>query len=61
MLCIYDKYTEGKYGAHLTRDGKRWQDCSSEITVPGGARHGTVFTPSKKANAAIQAAFTSGR
>jgi hypothetical protein len=57
-LCVYDKYTEGKYGAHVTRDGIRWKDCSSEISVPSGSRHGTIFTPTKKANAAINAAFT---
>jgi len=61
ILCIYDKYTEGKYGAHLTSDGKHWTDCTRDIAVPGGARHGSVFTPSKKANAAIQAAFASIR
>lgn len=58
-LCLYDKYTAGRYGAHITRDGKRWRDCSNDIVVPSGARHGTVFTPSKTANAAIRAAFAS--
>lgn len=58
-LCLYDKYTAGRYGAHITRDGKRWRDCSNDIVVPTGARHGTVFTPSKTTNAAISAAFAS--
>ncbi len=58
LLCIYDKYTEGKYGGHVTQDGRRWKDCSGEIDVPRGARHGTLFSPTKKANAAIRAAFT---
>ena len=58
LLCIYDKYTEGKYGGHISQDGRRWKDCSSEIQVPRGARHGTLFTPTNKANAAIRAAFT---
>jgi hypothetical protein len=58
LLCIYDKYTEGKYGGHVSHDGRRWKDCSSEILVPRGARHGTLFAPTQKANAAIRAAFT---
>jgi hypothetical protein len=58
LLCIYDKYTEGKYGGHVSQDGRRWKDCSGEIDVPKGARHGTLFSPTEKANAAIRAAFT---
>ena len=58
LLCIYDKYTEGKYGGHVSQDGRRWKDCSGAIDVPRGARHGTLFSPTKKANAAIRAAFT---
>lgn len=58
LLCIYDKYTEGKYGGHVSQDGRRWKDCSGAIDVPRGARHGTLFSPTKKANAAICAAFT---
>ena len=58
LLCIYDKYTESKYGGHVSQDGRRWKDCSGEIDVPSGARHGTLFSPTKKANAAIRAAFT---
>jgi hypothetical protein len=61
LLCIYDKYTEGKYGGHVSQDGRRWTDCSGEVHIPRGARHGTVFSPTKKANAAIAAAFTKQR
>lgn len=57
LLCIYDKYTEGRYGAHLSRDAKKWVDVSNKLHVPRGARHGSIITPSPKANAAIQAAF----
>jgi beta-xylosidase len=42
-VVLFDKYTEGKYGAVASKDLVSWTDISSEISVPEGLRHGSVF------------------
>lgn len=47
-IVYFDKYTEHKYGAVASADLINWTDISDKISFPKGARHGTVFTVSKK-------------
>ncbi|WP_343670363.1 glycoside hydrolase family 43 protein [Chitinophaga sp.] len=47
-LIYFDKYTEHKYGAISSADGKEWKDISDKISLPKGIRHGTIFTVSEK-------------
>lgn len=42
-IVYFDKYKEGKYGAIQSVDLKNWQDISTEISLPQGIRHGSVF------------------
>ncbi|MBN1291074.1 MAG: glycoside hydrolase family 43 protein [Candidatus Latescibacteria bacterium] len=44
----FDKYREGEYGAVITKDLKNWDDISSKVSFPEGARHGTVFEVPEK-------------
>lgn len=43
LICYYDVYREGRWGAALTRDMVHWEDVSSRITMPAGARHGSLL------------------
>jgi len=43
IYVYFDKYTEHKYGAVRTEDGKTWEDVSNLISMPKGIRHGTAF------------------
>lgn len=46
-LMYFDKYTQHKYGAIESTDGKEWTDVSDKIVLPKGLRHGTVFVITK--------------
>ncbi len=39
----FDKYTQHKYGAVRSADGKNWEDVSDQVVFPQGTRHGTAF------------------
>ena len=39
----FDRYREGRYGAVRSKDLQQWEDISSLVSFPEGARHGTVF------------------
>ncbi len=39
----YDVYREGHYGAVRSADLVHWEDITSAISVPPGARHGTMI------------------
>ena len=39
---LYDRYREGSWGAARSRDLVEWEDATPEISMPPGARHGTV-------------------
>jgi hypothetical protein len=41
-VCFFDCYTRHRYGAMRSRDLRTWTDCSESITMPAGARHGTI-------------------
>tara|TARA_R110000787_G_scaffold20244_3_gene60278 strand:- start:27947 stop:28888 length:942 start_codon:yes stop_codon:yes gene_type:complete len=43
VLCYYDIYKEGRWGAVMTRDMVTWQDVSDRLTLPPGARHGSLL------------------
>ena len=42
-VVYFDCYREHRYGAVRTRDFKTWEDISSQLAMPAGMRHGTVF------------------
>jgi len=46
-IVYFDKYTEHKYGAVMSKDLRTWEDISDKAHFPNGTRHGTVFTISK--------------
>lgn len=39
----FDKYTKHHYGAIRSKDLKQWEDVTSQLNFPQGARHGTAF------------------
>ena len=43
-IVYFDKYTEHKYGAVVSKDLKNWTDISDQVSFPNGTRHGTVLT-----------------
>ncbi|WP_375178152.1 hypothetical protein [Sphingobium yanoikuyae] len=43
LLCYYDVYKEGRWGAAMTRDMVNWTDVSARLTMPAGARHGSLL------------------
>ena len=42
-LVFFDKYRMESFGAVRSGDLKQWEDISSDVSFPEGARHGTVF------------------
>ena len=42
-VVYFDCYMKHRYGAVRTRDFKTWEDISSQLVMPEGMRHGTVF------------------
>jgi len=47
-LIYYDSYGDAKYGAAKTSDFKSFEDVSSQISLPVGHKHGTVFKVDEK-------------
>lgn len=39
---FYDRYREGRWGAARSRDLVRWEDATPLLSMPAGARHGTI-------------------
>ena len=46
-LVYFDKYTHHSYGVIESIDLKNWVDLSTQLEMPNGIRHGTVFTVSR--------------
>ena len=46
-LLYFDKYTHHSYGVIESIDLKNWVDLSTQLEMPNGIRHGTVFTVSR--------------
>ena len=44
LVCYYDIYKEGRWGAAMTRDMATWQDVSDRLALPIGARHGSLLS-----------------
>ncbi len=42
-VMLYDHFTERRYGASLSDDGRNWQVSEVEIVLPDGPRHGSVI------------------
>lgn len=42
-LVYFDVYKEKHYGALRSRDLNMWEDVTSSVTLPPGARHGTMI------------------
>jgi len=47
-FVYFDKYTEKKLGAVISKDLENWEDISDSITFPDGIRHGTIFESNEK-------------
>ena len=47
-LLYFDKYTEHHYGLLRSTDLKQWEDITSQLKFPAGARHGSLFTITKE-------------
>lgn len=47
-LIYYDSYGDFKYGAAKTSDFKTFEDVSSQISLPKGHKHGTIFMVDEK-------------
>ncbi|MFS0770838.1 glycoside hydrolase family 43 protein [Sphingomonas sp. 1P08PE] len=53
-IVYYDIYEEHRFGAKMTTEFVVWEDVSSRVLFPVGARHGTVLrVPSKLVDALI--------
>jgi hypothetical protein len=42
-FLYFDQYASHQFGLMVSSDLKKWKDKSSELSMPGGIRHGTVF------------------
>ncbi|CAN5423948.1 hypothetical protein BH10BAC4_BH10BAC4_15480 [soil metagenome] len=47
-IVYFDKYIDHTYGAVSSFDLKIWVDISYKVSFPKGARHGSVFSVTKK-------------
>lgn len=54
-ILYYDAYTSGYMGGQSSTDLNTWTDIRSQITFPGGTRHGTVFKVTPEVLEALQA------
>jgi hypothetical protein len=50
---FYDRYRDGRWGAARSRDLRVWEDATSLIAIPAGARHGTIVEAPSALIAAI--------
>jgi len=48
MVVLFDAYTRKRYEGVRSRDVATWTALGSELEMPPGARHGTVFAVSEK-------------
>ena len=45
-IVYFDMYRDKRYGAVKSADLKNWETVTDKLSMPAGARHGTVFTVS---------------
>ncbi|MDQ3813451.1 MAG: glycoside hydrolase family 43 protein [Armatimonadota bacterium] len=43
FIVYFDAYRQGHYGAMRSRDLKTWEDITSQVSFPPGARHGAAM------------------
>lgn len=43
MRVFFDRYTDKRWGAVASSDGRTWHDVSDRISIPAGANHGTMI------------------
>ena len=53
LICYYDVYKEGRWGAAMTRDMVTWRDVSTRLAMPPGARHGSLLRVPRRIIAAL--------
>ncbi len=41
-ICYWDVYRDGRWGAAATRDFTTWRDVGAALSMPKGARHGSL-------------------
>ena len=42
-VCYWDVYRDGRWGAAATRDFVHWRDVGAKLSMPEGARHGSLM------------------
>lgn len=57
VFIYFDQYTNNSYGAIVSADCKTWTDISGKISVPKGARHGTIIQVERSVVEKLKAAF----
>ena len=59
VMIYHDRYEAGKYGAVRSTNGMRgpWLDASSELSMPDGVRHATVFRMAKASVNRLRASY----
>jgi len=45
-IVYFDMYRDKRYGAVKSADLKNWETVTDKLSMPAGARHGTIFTVS---------------
>jgi lysophospholipase L1-like esterase len=56
-VVYFDVYREHRYGAVRSRDLGGWEDVSAQISVPAGARHGTMLAVSPDVVERLRSAY----
>jgi PelA/Pel-15E family pectate lyase len=56
-IVYFDMYRDHRYGAVKSRDLKNWETITDKLSMPAGARHGSVFTVSDQVLARLLVAW----
>jgi len=56
-IVYFDMYRDKRYGAVKSADLKNWETVTDKLSMPAGARHGTVFTVSDEVLAQLLVAW----
>src|SRR5215468_9658876 len=56
-IVYFDMYRDKRYGAVKSADLKNWETITDKLSMPAGARHGTVFTVSDEVLAHLLVAW----
>ncbi len=58
FIVYFDRYRDRRYGAVASTDFEQWEDISSKVEFPEGARHGTVFRVSAEVLSGLRSVET---